>query len=155
MKQAEEKLSRSFPEGISAFLRVTNGLSLFSTSLELYGIRFSVDRSLTADPQPFSILTANVHERPRRAKDSQFVFGSYGWDGSTLIFEETTGSVERWERGSEDTLNRWPSLKNMLEQEVARLSTQFSSDGILLHEDVPTTPPKMSRKIGSGANEFH
>src|SRR5262245_35891125 len=80
--QVEHEIATSLPEPFGDFLRRSNGLSLFSDSLSIHGLRSSYARSGDAVWQPFSIVTPNVPERPRSAGPSLVFVGSYASDGS-------------------------------------------------------------------------
>ena len=48
--------------------------------------------------QPFSIITANIRERPRNAADDHFFIGGYDWDGSYLYIDKRTSTVHYCDR---------------------------------------------------------
>jgi hypothetical protein len=140
IKYIEEDVGSQVPVVFSIFLKKCNGLSLFSDSLNIYGLRKSFARTGDAVWQPFSIKTPNIDERPRHSRSSFFFVGGYGLDGSLLYIDTNSQEVYRCKQRSAKPLNQWPSFEVMLERETERLSRLFDKEGHLLNPDQPTTP---------------
>ncbi len=136
----EDDVGESLPATFSFFLQRCNGLSLFSDSLNIYGLRKSFARTGDSVWQPFSIKTPNVDERPRRSKPSYFYIGGYRWDGSLIFIDKDTEHVYRCKQRNTKPLNHWPSFEEMLESEARRLSDIFDRQGHPLNPEEPTTP---------------
>lgn len=141
IKYVEEDVGSPVPVVFSTFLQKCNGLSLFSYSLSIYGLRKSFSRTGDAVWQPFSIKTPNIDERPRYSQPSFFYLGGYRLDGSLLYIDTISHKVFRCKRRTAKPLNQWPTFEVMLESETERLSSLFDNEGHLLNPDQPTTPP--------------
>lgn len=136
----ENRLRRSVPPEYRQLLTVTNGLYLFSGSLSLYGLRTDYSRRLGIW-LPFDLGDPNVHERPRAADPSWFVFGFYDEDGSNTYIDPTEGRVYRGSRDMrQPRMNQWASLDEFLIAETRRLQTHFDDRGVQLNPSRPTTP---------------
>lgn len=141
LKRLERKLRRPLPEEVEQFLRVANGLSLFSGALSLYGLRRDYTRNTESAWQPFDLEVPNVDERPHDAEVTHFFVGGYRADGSRLFVDPTDGMVYRRQRENARILNRWRGMADLLESEVVRLGWHFDSSGRRIDKAVPTTPP--------------
>lgn len=140
LAQLEAKLNRPIPSEYRDLLRTANGLSLFSGSLALYGLRTDYSRRVSIR-LPFDLSVPNVKERPRSADPTWFIFGFYDADGSHAYLDPKVGAVFRGTRNlTEPRLNRWASLDDFLFAEAHRLAAQFDGRGHQLDEAVPTTP---------------
>jgi hypothetical protein len=134
-----DDLDRSVPAAYADWLRLTNGLELFVTTLALFG----VVREGGRDPrnrQPFALSIHNVDERPGDAGDEDFFIGTYDWDGSLLYLRGDDERVYRGTRESVDPLTEWDSLESMLLSEFDRLSEYFDEQGRERDPDRPTIP---------------
>ena len=121
-------------------LKVTNGLSLFSGALDLYGRRTDYSRRFSIR-LPFDLSDPNVHERPRAADPAWFMFGFYNEDGSKAYIDPGDGRVYRGSRDmTKPRLNNWVSLDEFLISEVQRLQAHFDDRGRQLNLSRPTTP---------------
>jgi hypothetical protein len=140
VQNIERDIGNSLPNVFSAFLLKANGLSLFSGSLSIDGLRFSHERSGDAVWQPFSIITPNVTERPRSSKASFVFIGGYRCDGSLLYIDKATSNVFRCKSKSAKAINEWPSFGAMLVAETQRLSVLFDAAGRKIDPKRPTTP---------------
>jgi len=135
-----EKLD-NLPEAFRGFLARQNGLSIFSDALSIYGLRVSYARTGDAAYQPYSILTPNVHERPRDAPSSAFFVGGYSGDGSLLYIDEAeNGRVIRCDRETAASLNCWTNMTAMLDSEALRLAFLYDAQGRCIDPNRPTTP---------------
>jgi len=140
LARLEKMLKREIPDDLHRFLKTMNGVSLFSESLDLYGLRKGGGRGIEAAWQPYSILTPNAEERPRDAGEEHFFFGAYGYDGSGLVLDCRTLRVTRCSRGTVKPLNTWECFDVMIEKEAERLSKLFDGQGRPKDPDAPTTP---------------
>jgi hypothetical protein len=123
------------------FLMVCNGLSVFGTTISLFGYRYNYIRDLENIWQPFNIITVNNSERPFDAKANHFFFGFYNWDGSNLFIDTDTLKVYRCLEDSVKILNEWETFEDMLISEIDRLMLLFNEDGIKIDKDKQTIPP--------------
>jgi hypothetical protein len=136
----EKELEDQIPKPYKDFLVTeANGLSLFSSSLELYGYRRHYNRK-SMEFLPFDLITPNLYERPGDASDYQFFIGSYNWDGSLVYMDKKTFKIHRCDRESVKPLNTWKALGDFLLKEVKRLSTLFDQKGMEKNSNTPTIP---------------
>lgn len=140
IRRVEKQVGIKLPPEFEWFLRQANGLSLFSGSLAVYGLRESYARSGDAAWQPFAIDVPNTLERPRDGKGSSLFVGGYRADGSLLYIDADNSSVYRCSRDSARPLNQWPSLLEMLAREAKRLSRLFDEKGHKLDPKASTAP---------------
>lgn len=134
----ERKIGAKIPENYRAFLKVSNGLKVFNTTLCLDGVRRNYVRTVENVWQPFDICIPNVSERPQNAKSSSFFIGGYDWDGSLLF---TDGSkVFLCDREDAKPLYEWNSFEEMLSSEIKRLMTLFDKNGKALNPESSTVP---------------
>jgi hypothetical protein len=136
----ESNIGRKLPASLRDIFRQTNGLHLFSGALSFDGHRQSFVRTGDAAWQPFSIITPNVHERPRDAPEDMVFFGFYDHDGSQLGMSTRSAAVLRFAPGTAKPLNEWASFEEMLQIEVKRLAALFDEQGRQIDESAPTTP---------------
>lgn len=136
----ENRLRRPIPIGYRQLLRVTNGLHLFSGQLALYGLRTDYSRK-TSIRLPFDLGDPNVHERPRTADPSWFLFAFYKEDGSQGYIDPQDGRTYRGTRDmTQPRVNQWASLDDFLSGEVRRLQGLFDDRGHEIDSTRPTTP---------------
>jgi len=133
-------LNREIPLVYCDFLHHANGLSIFSDSLALYGMRFNNKRDGDDIYQPYHLDILNVKEPIKGSGESCFYIGSYSADGSRLYIDGENGSVFRCSRNSPTPLNRWETFEEMLFKEIARIGALFGADGKKVNPLVPTTP---------------
>jgi hypothetical protein len=133
------------PAVYADWLRLTNGLELFVTTLALYGVSRDRRRE-TQNRQPFDLSIRNVDERPGDAGDECFFIGTYDWDGSMLYLRGDDERVYRGTRASVDPLNEWDSLESMLLSEFDRLSEHFDEQGRERDPDRPTIPSRRAER---------
>ena len=138
--ELEKQLKHPIPDDYKSFLRISNGLSVFNTTLSLFGLRRNYDRSVDQVWQPFDILTSNIRERPENAKSNVFIIGSYDWDGSLLFIDSKTNKVNLCDRDDVTSLYEWPDFETMLRSEISRLITLFDKNGKELDADSSTLP---------------
>ncbi len=129
LEELNKRVGRPVPQVLLELLLQTNGLSLFSDALAIFGLRRDFRRTADAAWQPFDIRTANVQERPSDAPEPAVFFGSYKSDGSLVYMDPDGDQVHRCSRDSARPLNTWKSLDEMLSSEVERLTGLFDSAG--------------------------
>jgi hypothetical protein len=138
--ELERELGMPIPRQYAAFLQRSNGLTLFSGQLDMYGRRTDYSR----DPQirqPFDLALPNVKERPRLAQPSWFIVGFYRSDGSHAYVVGESPEVFRANRDmSEPTLSHWPSLGAFIASEISRLEGHFDSTGHRIDPKFSTAP---------------
>jgi len=141
IKKLEKEMKRRIPEPYKDFLlQYGNGISIFSDSLNLYGLRKMAGRSVDAAWQPYSLITPNTFERPKNAKDEYILIGGYGWDGSKVYINANNNKVYYCARWDATPLYEWNSFEEMLLSEVKRIQTHFDSEGKRLDKTVPVIP---------------
>ena len=136
----EAAIGRPIPASYRELLGVTNGLSLFSGSLNVYGLRASYTRVGDAAWQPFSAIEPNTLERPRGLPREAVIVGGYSGDGS-LVYVRADDSVARCDRDVATSLNEWPHLFTMLATEAERFVHHFDAQGRPMDGDDWWTPP--------------
>lgn len=139
--ELESELGMEIPEEYKIFLtQFSNGLNIFVATFSLDGYRKDMDRSIEGSRQPFSILVPNLKERPKNAKDNYFFIGGYNWDGSKLYIDTETGKVHYCAEWDAISLYEWNSFEEMLISEVKRITSLFDEKGVVIDEDLHTTP---------------
>jgi len=138
--QVEQQVQRPLPLNFKDFLKVSNGLRIFSGSLNIYGLRSSYVRSGDAVWQPFSIDTPNTSERPKDAKESYVFVGGYSQDGSKLVIDTETSKAFRCMRYTSQPVNEWASFEEMLITETIRIGLLFNEEGKQIDPKEPRTP---------------
>lgn len=141
IKELENKINIKFPPSFIDFLKFTNGISLFSGEIIIYGLRENYNRTGDDIWQPFDIDVPNVEERLKDAKDTYLFIGSYYDDGTKLFIDCIDEKVYRCESDiSSNILNVWNNFDEMLISEVKRLEKLFDEKGKLKDVNTPTTP---------------
>ncbi len=120
-------------------VNVSNGFSLFLGTLSLHGIKENYSRSLGVE-EPFDLLTANIKERPKNAKETYFFFGSYNWDGSQLYIDTSNNHVYLSKRYTLEKLYEWASFEEFIETEIPRICSLFDDNGEEINPDESTLP---------------
>jgi len=136
----ENELNESMPDSYRLFLKNTNGLNVFNTTFNLYGLRKNYKRDVVSVWQPFDILTPNRLERPGNAKRNFLFIGSYNWDGSLLYIDRNFGNVHVCNRDDSTSLFQWANFDEMLDSEIKRVVTLFDDKGKTYNEDKSTLP---------------
>ena len=95
ISKLEQELETDIPKDYKEFLKFSNGLHIFNTTFCLDGLRTSYNRIKEIENRlPFSILTTNLYERPKNAKDEYFFIGGYDWgNGSHLYINKKNNSI--------------------------------------------------------------
>jgi hypothetical protein len=137
----ESELKTEIPSDYKSFLlKCSNGLGMFVSKFYLYGLRKELGRSIEASRQPYSIYTPNIDERPENAKESFFFIGGYRWDGSKIYIDKVTNSVHFCARWDATSLYIWNSFEEMILSETRRFTKLFNENGVIINEDLYTTP---------------
>lgn len=137
----ETDLRTTIPNEYKHFLQhCSNGLNVFVSEFSLDGLRKQLGRSIAASRQPYGLDIPNVDERPENAKDSYFFIGGYSWDGSKLYIDKETKKVHYCARWDATSLYQWNSFEEMLLSEVKRLINLFDENGVIINENLFTTP---------------
>lgn len=139
ISEVEQRVGE-IPKVYKGFLKTSNGLGVFNTTLSLYGFRRNYKRQIPDVWQPFDIVTPNTIEKPANAKGSVFIIGGYDWDGSRLYIDKLTGKVHLCDRDDAKSLYEWNSFGEMLLSEIKRLSTLFDKEGKEINPDDSTLP---------------
>ena len=118
------------PIEIREFYACANGLSAFSSQIEIYGVRQNYGRAdlLAASAQPFSVETPNRFERPSGMMRSQAVVASYR-DGSRIIVDEGNVLTRCARENAQKVFEVWPGFRAWLTSEIARLDAFFDDGG--------------------------
>lgn len=144
IEKLRHEVGRELDPAFTRFLSNLNGLSLFSDSLAINGLR-KRNRRDPMDREPFSIRIPNVVERPKDAKETYLFVGSYSSDGSRLYIDTGDGRAHRCSRDSAEPLNTWPGFFEMLNREATRIAALFDQQGRKLRPAMPVTPPARQR----------
>jgi len=132
LSKMEVSLGRSMPASLSEFFASSNGISLFSSHLDIYGLRSDYARTGDARWQPFDIIDTNITERPRGTPKNWILIGSYFFDGSFVAIDTNSEEVFRLAPSpSVSVVNTWKNLNHFISTEVTRLSTLFDDHGHL------------------------
>jgi len=139
----DRKFRGGLPSSFKTFLQSVNGLILFSDTLAVFGIPVSYARRGDDAYQPYSLLDVN-QELPANASDTTILIGRYSYDGSNLCMGDGP-RVWRCSSKSIRPLYEWPSLENMIESEIDRLSCLFDATGHQIGKDSQLVPKKTAR----------
>lgn len=139
ISEIEQRIGE-MPKVYKEFLKTSNGLGVFNTTLSLYGLRGNYRRQIQDVWQPFDIIIPNTLEKPANAKESVFIIGGYDWDGSYLYIDKRSGKVHLCDRDDAKSLYEWDDFEEMLSSEVRRLVTLFDKEGKELDSDRSTLP---------------
>jgi len=124
----ERSLSFSLPPTYSAFLKIHNGLRLFSGDLWLGGHRASFSRSGDAVWQPFSIVSAN-QECNLTTDGNEIVIGGEERTGATIRYSTKDGRILKYKQRGKKPISSWDTFETMLISEVSRLALCFDATG--------------------------
>ena len=133
-KKVENLLLCNIPQELIEFYKAYNGISLFSTSLQIYGISQCDDFE---ELDTLDIMKQNVNSKlfvkcPQFS--DMFIFGSYGYyyfcykknyDGNIYVI----GTREK------KVVHNFSTLDGLLNYYIEHLGAEYSSDGIKLHPE--------------------
>lgn len=130
VSELSKLIGQGVPADLAKFYQCANGLSLFSASFIIKGLRKNYDRN--SDMRlPVSIEYGNTIERPYEGKlldDGRICFGFYsdgnGFDVSVML-DNHGGLVltPRFQLGP--VLHRWSDMSEFLRHEVDRLIVEY------------------------------
>jgi hypothetical protein len=141
----------NLPKSLQELYSECNGFSLFHGALETYGIRAHYKRYISAQFQPFDLIThdrehRNIwHPLPKQSPDQRVFFGGYG-DGSGIFVVGESPSVYRVVRNKSAPSNEWTSIQNFLKSEFDRINKLFTPEGYLLRTNLRTAPDRKTGK---------
>lgn len=124
----ERALLLPLPPGYAAFLRLHNGLRIFSGDLWIGGYRTTFSRIGDAVWQPFSIVSAN-QEHAVSSDNDEFVIGGEERTGATIRYSRKDGIFRKYKARSTKPLDSWETLENVLNMEASRLATCYDASG--------------------------
>ena len=141
LENLEKEVGTKIPEDYIEFLKFSNGLNIFNTTFNLYGLRNSFNRQNEIKNRlPFSLVDKNNLERPKNAKDKHFFIGSYDWDGSLLYIDKTNNKVYRTESENLNPKNEWTNFNDMILSEIYRIIELHNENGTEKDLNEPKTP---------------
>jgi len=125
-----ERIQRPIPAQYGWWLTQTNGMSLFSGSLDFCGLVRVRSRAID-NRQPFDLfLEGEVQRRVLRAGPEVFFFATTGvGKGSRFYLDTRSGAVHRCARDSATPLWSWSSIAELIRVESRRLSKLFDKTG--------------------------
>ena len=132
------------PDEWISFLKIQNGAEMFSNALSLYGVNDPhqlIDRSANYSQAAFSLLKVNGHSVLAGFPD-YLQIGNYGYNAARLLLSRRDGLIRVVSRSGSETLASWPKLETYFSDELGRLSSLYSSSGILLVEKRLTVPSR-------------
>jgi hypothetical protein len=139
IEELEAKLAFRLPRIFQDFLKLSNGLNLFSDTISIAGYIKFYERKGDDARQPYSLLIPNVHERLPDSKKSYLYIGSYSWDGSLLYIDKSNNKVFRCLSDSSEPFNEWDSFWVMVLSEAQRISKLFDNKGrVIIPNQAPT-----------------
>lgn len=124
----EESLSFPLPADYAAFLRIHNGLRVFSGDLWLGGRRTSYSRVGDAAWQPFD-LVLHHEEFTKALNGEELVIGGEQRTGVVLRYVIESGEIHKCRRRAGKPLGVWNSLEEMIASEASRLASCFDATG--------------------------
>jgi hypothetical protein len=98
-------------------------LTLFVTSISLFGLRRGTARDLSALDEPHSILSANVEFRADELGSDVLVIGTYDEDHSLITMRLASATVTCTTPDGMKVRATWPDLGTFIRDEVSRLHT--------------------------------
>lgn len=132
--QIEAAVERRLNQSLVDLYLKANGVQIFSGSLNINGLRLSLDRSIESTlSQPFNISTANTFERPLDADEDMIFFGSYKQDGAKLYMHCEGSEVFKCGRCSAEITQQWSSFDSFLISEVNRFCALYEQEKTVLH----------------------
>jgi len=123
------------------FLLKANGLTVFTSALSLYGIRYNASKGIeAAQQQPYDLYSANSWRYADLVPDGDCIVGGFNWDSSRIVTRRSDRTIRRCDNTDFRVLNTWPSLNELLVTEFARLAARHDESGRLIDSETPTTP---------------
>jgi hypothetical protein len=125
----EHMLHEPIPSSYRSLLLEFNGIDLFSSRIQLEGLRKKAGRTIADAWQPFSLITSNTVERPLSMSADLFVIGSYGADGALICINKSDQVIIRTNKTGKRKLAKWDNLLIFLNSESIRLGDSYDADG--------------------------
>ncbi|WP_442511136.1 SMI1/KNR4 family protein [Novipirellula sp. SH528] len=140
-----DKYKMNLPTHLRELYDECNGLTLFGTSLSIYGIRTHFKRGDSAAFQPFDLLQHDkecrlVNHPLTTNRDDRIFFGGYDWDGSSVYVVPKNKRVYWCRDGTAEPELEWPSIKRFLTAEYDRILGLYDDQGYPKDDDVSTAP---------------
>jgi len=128
IEDIERSLLFPLPADYAEFLKIHNGLSLFSGDLRLGGYRTSYARSGDGAWQPFCLVSTNP-EHGITDESKEMVIGGEQRTGATIRLGFDDGKARKYKPRGRKPMCVWESLEDMLASEASRLATCFDASG--------------------------
>ena len=136
IRKLEKMMNKNIQDVYKQFLKMTNGIDIFSNTLSLYGYMGIINRSDFNDRNPYNLINPNTIERIDTAPDNWFFIGSYGPNADQLFIDTSTDKIYRCERWTTNIISSWPDFWTMLFSEAKRMSKLFTNDGHLINKNI-------------------
>ena len=131
---------RSLPKFYEDFLKLSNGFSIYGSTLSFYGLRKSHERTFESTWQPYDLLDMNNWDKPINSTGNEFFFAAYDWDGSYVYYDYLDYKIKRCSSNSIEPLNIWDSFEEYLAIEISRIRKLFNTSGIQVDQNLATCP---------------
>lgn len=130
LNQLEKEIQRPVSDAYAWWLRRTNGVFLFSGSLDFCGLVRVRSRN-SENRQPFELwLEGELQRRVLKLSPRMFVFGgSPEGNGWRFYLDTTSGTVHRCTRQDSAPVQSWSSIADLLITELPRLESMFDDHG--------------------------
>lgn len=138
IKYVEDKIGKPLPKSLKDFfVYFSNGLSVLTGKLSIFGLRSNYCRSLEMARQPHSIIEYNnLFDPLYNLSENAIVIGAYSYDLSKLYMTPDE-KVHYCKPDDATSLKTWPSLKDMLIDQIEWLYSLHDDKSVKL----PDTPP--------------
>lgn len=133
-KKVENLLLCSIPKELSDFYKEYNGISLFNTSFQIYGISQHDDLD---ELDTLDIMMQNMNSKlfvkcPQFS--DMFIFGSYGY--YCFCYKKNyNGNIYVIGTREKKIVHNFSTLDGLLNYYIEHLSAEYSSNGVKLHPD--------------------
>lgn len=130
LRQLEKEIQRPIPDAYAWWLWRTNGVTLFSGTLDFYGL-VRVRSRRPENRQPFELwIEGEVQRRILKLSPAMFVFGGSGkGSGWRVYLDSTKGTVHRCNRSNPTPVQSWSSIADLLITELPRIESMFDDHG--------------------------
>jgi hypothetical protein len=140
LQAAQDLCGMAFPTDLYAFLLRSNGMSLFSGCVKIWGIRKSYVRVGDDSWQPLEIADHNASGQTPQGSPSSLVFFASIGRGAEWCFLEPTPNGHRVgktdSRKAFSPTGYWPDFWSWLLEQAHWLEGLFSEDGTQLIKDI-------------------
>ena len=140
IEEMERKIGQRLPDEFKAFLKISNGLNVFSDSLSIWADRKTYQRTGDDAIQPYSLVDLNA-ERPKNCPPTWIFFGSYRWNGARVVLDvsETETQIKCVLKRTVQVVKTWPSFSVWLLNEITRLKDLYDENGRKKDRMAPTS----------------